>query len=199
VSVDPDTARREAQHILSDGRFKSSSTPRPLRGPLRWLGDRLDSIFGPVGRFLARAPAVIWWILAAALVAFIVWMILRVRQRRIAGADNEGARRTRARDTPETPDELERAADEAERAGDLERAVRLRFRAGLLRLGARGAIRYRPSVTTGEVRRTLRSERFDGLAGTFEEVTYGGRPADPPDVESARRDWPRVLEESGQR
>jgi hypothetical protein len=199
VSVDPGTARREAQHILSDGRFKSSSTPRPLRGPLRWIGDRLESIFGPLGRFLARVPAVVWWILAAALVAFVVWMILRVRQRRIAGADKEGARRTTVRDARESPEELEREADAAERAGDLERAVRLRFRAGLLRLGASGAIRYRPSVTTGEVRRTLRSERFDGLAGTFEEVTYGGRPADPPDVERARCEWPRVLEESGRR
>jgi hypothetical protein len=77
--------------------------------------------------------------------------------------------------------------------------VRLRFRAGLLRLGDRGAIRYRRSVTTGEVRRTLRSERFDDLAGTFEAVTYGGRAAEHRDVDAARRDWPRVLEESGQR
>jgi hypothetical protein len=199
ATVDPDTARREAQHILSDGRFKSSSTPRPLRGPLQWLGDRLESVFGPIERFLARIPAVIWWIAAATLVAFVVWMIVRVRQRRVASAPNGGKRRGPARDAPEDPDALEREADEAERAGDLERAVRLRFRAGLLRLGDRGAIRYRPSVTTGEVRRTLRSARFDDLAGTFEEVTYGGRSADPPDVAAARREWPNVLEESGRR
>ncbi len=70
---------------------------------------------------------------------------------------------------------------------------------GLLRLGDRGAIRYRPSVTTGEVRRALDSHRFDDLAGTFEAVTYGGRAADPPDVDAARREWPHVLEESGRR
>jgi hypothetical protein len=199
VAVDPGSARREAQHILSDGRFKSSSTPRPLRGPLRWIGDRFDSIFGPIGRLLARVPAVVWWVLAAALVAFVVWMIVRVRQRSVARSETDGVRRPVRRDTRDDPDELERDADAAERDGDLDRAVRLRFRAGLLRLGAHGAIRYRPSVTTGEVRRTLRSERFDGLAGTFEEVTYGGRPADPPDVDAARREWPRVLEESGRR
>jgi hypothetical protein len=123
-------------------------------------------------------------------------MILRVRQRRIAAAPEHGAHRAPAADGRDDPDALEREADEAERAGDLQRAVRLRFRAGLLRLGDRGAIRYRPSVTTGEVRRTLRSSRFDGLAGTFEEVTYGGREADPPDVDAARREWPHVLEES---
>lgn len=199
AAVDPDTARREAQHILNDGRFKTSSTPRPLRGPLRWIADRLDAVFGPIGRFLSGLPFIVWWIVAGALIAFVVWMILRVRQRRVATAPKEGARRLTARDTRENADALEREADEAERAGDLDRAVRLRFRAGLLRLGDRGAIRYRPSVTTGEVRRTLRSPRFDGLAGTFEAVTYGGRPADPPDVDAARREWPHVLEESGQR
>ncbi len=77
--------------------------------------------------------------------------------------------------------------------------MRLRFRAGLLRLGDKGAIRYRPSVTTGEVRRTLSSTTFDDLAGTFEAVTYGGRTAAQPDVDDARRAWPRVLEETGRR
>jgi hypothetical protein len=195
VAVDPDTARREAQHILSDGRFKSSSTPRPLRGPLQWIADRL----APITNWFASLPGIVWWIIAGALIAFVAFMILRVRQRRVANAAADGKRRAPARDTREDADALEREADEAERNGDLERAVRLRFRAGLLRLGDRGAIHYRPSVTTGEVRRTLRSSRFDGLAGTFEEVTYGGRVADPPDVDAARRDWPHVLEESGRR
>ena len=104
-----------------------------------------------------------------------------------------------APDDAEDPDDLERAADAAERDGDLARALRLRFRAGLLRLGDRGAIRYRPSVTTGEVRRTLGSRRFDDLAGTFEAVTYGGRPAERPDVDASRREWPSVLEEAGRR
>ena len=96
-------------------------------------------------------------------------------------------------DDSEDPDELERAADDAERAGKLERALRLRFRAGLLRLGDRGAIRYRPSVTTSEVRRVLGSETFDELARTFEAVAYGGRDAEPPDLDTARREWPRVV------
>ena len=85
------------------------------------------------------------------------------------------------------------AADAAERAGRLDAAVRLRFRAGLLRLGDRGAIRYRPSVTTNEVRRVLGSETFDELARTFDAIAYGGRDAEPPDVDAARREWPRVV------
>lgn len=198
-AVDPDEARRAARHILSDGRFRSSSTPRPLRGPLRWVGDRLATVFGPIGRFLERVPGVIWISVLLAVVALIVVLGVRARRRLStrAPAAKGGGAPVEAED--EDADALERAADEAERDGDLARAVRLRFRAGLLRLGDKGAIRYRPSVTTGEVRRTLSSTTFDDLAGTFEAVTYGGRTAAQPDVDNARRAWPRVLEETGRR
>jgi hypothetical protein len=198
-AVDPDEARRAAQHILSDGRFRSSSTPRPLRGPLRWLGDRLGTVFGPVGRFLERIPGGIWISVLIAVVVLIVVLVVRARRRLPARAPAAKSKGGRIGAEAEDPDALERAADEAEHDGDLPRAVRLRFRAGLLRLGDRGAIRYRPSVTTGEVRRTLSSTTFDDLAGTFEAVTYGGRTAAPPDVDNARRAWPRVLEETGRR
>ena len=52
---------------------------------------------------------------------------------------------------------------------------------GLLRLGTRGAIRYRPSVTTGGVRRALGSETLTARRN-LEAVAYGGQPAAPPDV-----------------
>jgi Domain of unknown function (DUF4129) len=197
-AVDPDAARREAQHILSDRRFRSASTPRPLRGPLNWLGDRLETVFRPIGRLLDAIPVPVWYLVLVGLIAFVAWIITRAMRRR-PPARNARKTDARAADEPEDADALERAADEAERDGDLARAVRLRFRAGLVRLGDRGAILYRPSVTTGEVKRSLDSRRFDGLAGTFEAVTYGGRPADRPAVDESRREWPHVLEESGRR
>ena len=94
----------------------------------------------------------------------------------------------------ETPAALERRAEEAERRGDHEAALRLRFRAGLLRLDARGAIAFRPSLPTGEVAQALRSDAFDRLAADFDDVVYGGREADADDVATARREWERVLE-----
>ena len=109
------------------------------------------------------------------------------------------AARHRVDEESEDPDALERAADDAERDGDLERAVRLRFRAGLLRLGQRGAIAYRPSVTTGEVRRALGSDTFDELAETFEGIAYGGQAAQPPDIDTAKRAWPHVVDEAARR
>jgi hypothetical protein len=196
AAVDPDAARDAAREILRDRRFHANPAPRPLRGPLQWIGDRL----APIGRWLGDVfswmPAWVAWVLLVAGVAVVASLIVRAvrgRERRRA-AMGPGA--VVAPDVVENPDALEREANAAERAGEFERALRLRFRAGLLRLGQRGAIHYRSSVTTGEVRRALHSEQFDGLASTFERVTYGGDDASPPDVDTARREWPRVLENS---
>jgi hypothetical protein len=192
-AVDPDSARADVRDILDDRRFRSDPAPRPFRGPLQWIGDRLEPIVRWIGDAIDFVPWFIWLAIVLALVGLVIaWIVRRVqparRARRTATAD------ARPVDT-EDPAVLERAADAAERAGDLETAVRLRFRAGLLRLGNRGAIDYRPSLTTSEVRALLGSDTFDHLAGTFEHVAYGGRRAEPPDVAEARTGWPRVVEQ----
>ena len=153
---------------------------------VRWIGDVIDFV-----------PWYVW----LAIVLFITGLVVAWIVRRV-----QPARRARSSRTPadrgagaEDPAVLEREADAAERRGDLERAVRLRFRAGLLRLGDRGAVDYRPSLTTSEVRAALDSDTFDHLAGTFERVAYGGRPAGPPDVAEARTEWPRVVKQGPRR
>lgn len=199
-TVDPDAARHEAQRILRDRRFHNKPAPRPLRGPLEWLADRLHSFFDWVGRLLAPVPGFVWLALALAIVAAVVARIVVVSQRRRGAAGPTTRRRRRAADEqPEDPDALEAEANHAERSGDLARAIRLRFRAGLLRLGNRGAVDYRPSMTTREVRAALGSQTFDELARTFEAVAYGGRQPRRADVEASRRSWPRVLDEVDRR
>jgi Domain of unknown function (DUF4129) len=191
--VDPDSARAVARDILRSRRFRSSPTPRPLRKPLSWIGDRLHGVTDWFGRALSHIPAPLLLVLGVGVVAIAAAIIVsKVRARR--GSPDAQVRHARTDDTAaEDPDALERAAEAAERAGELDTSVRLRFRAGLLRLGQRGAIRYRPSVTTSEVRRVIGSETFDELARTFEAIAYGGRDAEPPDVDAARREWPRVV------
>jgi hypothetical protein len=196
-AVDPDQARNDARQILSDARYHKSPAPRPLRGPLSWIGDRLHGITNWIGDRLGAVPGAVWIAIAVGIVtAIIVRVVVVSNRRRIAGSHD---RAIRIALESEDPSALEREADAAERDGDLDRALRLRFRAGLLRLGDRGAITYRPSVTTGEVRRVLGSQTFDELARAFEHVAYGGQPAVPPDLENARREWPRVLDEAGRR
>jgi Domain of unknown function (DUF4129) len=196
AAVDPDEARQSARQILSGRQFKSAPTPRPLRKQLNWLGDRLHGPLDWIGRVLSDIPG-IWLLVIALLVVALATAVVVNRVRARAGSPDARRGSPRIADAePEDPAALERAADAAELAGRLEEALRLRFRAGLLRLGDRGAIRYRPSVTTNEVRRSLGSETFDDIARTFEAVAYGGRDAAPPDLDTARRQWPQVVASS---
>jgi hypothetical protein len=195
--VDPDSARADVRRILDDRRYRSDPAPRPFRGPLRWFGDRLATIEHWIGDVLRFVPRFVWLgagLLAVGLLA--AWIMRRVqRSSTRAGASVAGARGAARED----PVALEREAEVAEQRGDLERAVRLRFRAGLLRLGNRGVIEYQPSLTTSEVRTLLGSDSFDDLAGTFEAIAYGGRRAVPPDVAAARTNWPKVVEQGRRR
>jgi hypothetical protein len=191
-----DDARAEARRILGERKYRGTDLPRPLHGFLDWLGRR----FHFVGRFWGWAAEhvpggdrLLWTVLAAAIVALAAWAAMQLARRRVGRRTRDVEAVASARETD--PRELERLADEAERRGDLEIALRLRFRAGLLRLGRAHALELRPSITTGEVRRALRNERFDRLARSFDEVVYGRRPPRADDVAAARAEWPRVVEE----
>ena len=193
IGVDPDDARAAARSIVSGRRYRSAPTPRPFRKPLQWLGDRLAPVWRWLGDVFSHVPPLLLLFLAfAVVVGAITYAVLMVRTRRGVPVTSRRAGRVPGEES-EDPNELERLADVAEREGRLDHALRLRFRAGLLRLGTRGAIKYRPSLTTGEVRRALGSESFDELARTFEAVAYGGRDAALPDLERARQSWPEVV------
>ncbi len=109
------------------------------------------------------------------------------RSGRGAGSDDE---------SEDSPRSLERRADRAASEGDHATAVRLRFRAGLQRLAGVHAIELRPSLTAGQVARSVPSRHLRGLTSTFERVVYGGAPATPDDSSAARRDWPIAVEEA---
>jgi hypothetical protein len=194
--VDPDRAREQAREILGGRRYKPADVPRPFEGALEWLGDRLR----PIGDFFSRiTESLAGKIVLAALLAGVVALVavLVARRRAAAGATSGRSRRRASPDAHADPARLEREADAAERRGDLDVALRLRFRAGLLRLDRTGAIRFRPSITTGQVARRLRLRDFDDLAITFDAVAYGGRHASATDLRSARSGWPRVLDQAG--
>jgi hypothetical protein len=194
--VTPSQAREQARRILAERRFHGTKLPRPLHGVLDWLSRHLD--------FLGRAwhsvsvgvggQDVLWSIVGAACVAIAVTVALRLARRRVRLEASLASGGTRAR--AEDPGELDRLATEAERRGDLEIALRLRFRAGLLRLGRARVLPVRPSLRTGEARRAVHSARFDRLARDFDEVVYGRRDVRADDLAAAREEWPRVLEDA---
>jgi hypothetical protein len=188
-------ARADAARILSERRFRGSSVPRPFHGALAWLGRELRRAWSPFRRLERWLPGPTFWIvLGGIVVALAAWLARRLGQRRGAAALDRLAREREARG--KSARELEREAAEAEARGELELALRLRFRAGLLRLARAEAIPARESLTNAQLRRLLDSAAFARLADDFDEVVYGERTPSPDDVERARTEWPRVLEEA---
>lgn len=189
----PADDRRQARAVLAERRFHGAELPRPLAGPLEWIGERIDVVIdwiNDAGEDAPGGPVALWTVLAAIVLLAATLLTSTTIRRRALALD-----RARAAAVPaaEDPAVLEREAERAERDGDWERAVRLRFRAGLLRLDRRRVIVYRPSMTTGEVARALDSPAFREVGDRFDEIAYGGRPAEPDDAEHARRGWAEVL------
>jgi len=185
--------RQDAREVLAERRFQEADVPGPFRGIIRWLRDRVPDL-GWLDDLLPGGRSVVWIVLGAVL-ALLAWFVARrFLTTRIRASAAQQQALAAARD--EDPRALEARADAAEAAGDLEAALRLRFRAGLLRLDASGAIDFRPSISTIEVRRRLHDDDFDALAATFDDVVYGGRPPAADDLAAARERWPRVIEDA---
>lgn len=193
-------ARDDARRILDSRRFKPAKTPRPFRGVLRKLAEWLRPVTRPLGRLWVNItqPRLGMALPAGVLLAVCVVVAVRmVRRRTEAALGGPGGSRHRRHGLD--PDALDQQAATAEADGDYDTALRLRFRAGLLRLDAAGAVKLRPSLTTGELTRRVRSAELHELAATFEAVAYAGEHADAEDVAAARSRWPRVLEQAGRR
>jgi hypothetical protein len=191
-------APARAEHILAERRFTGSSVPRPFHRVLAWLGGKLsfvDRFVHRTGEHTPGGDSVVW-----AILGLLVLAVAAVTSARIA-ARREGrwivADRRERRRGPVDPAVLEREAAEAEERGDFERALRLRFRAGLIRLGRDDRLPLRDSLTSGQASALLHLDEFDALAHDFDEVVYGRRPPAREDVVRAREEWARVLTRGG--
>lgn len=187
--ADAERARADARRILDGDRYQEREVPRPLRGVLRWIGERAQDVGEPVGDLLST-PAGAVTAVAVVLVgaAILAGMAARRRNRTHEAAEVRRRRAHRA-----DPAALDREAVAAERDGDLSTAVRLRFRAGVLRLEEAGAVAVRADTTTRRVVASVPSPALAALGRTFDEVAYGGRAAAADDVDAARREWPSIV------
>ncbi|QXC61383.1 hypothetical protein KSP35_00560 [Aquihabitans sp. G128] len=187
-------ARRTARQVLDDDKYHQRELPKPFRGPLRWLADRLR----PVGRFLDRlvqpildlpgGPAILVALFVGAGAALTAFLVSR---RSRAAVSRSG--RARLVDPTLDPVDLERRADAAEAAGDLAAALRWRHLAGLLRLARADRLVLRPDTTAAGAARQVDLPAMDRLTADFEEIVYGGREATSADLAAARAGWSEVL------
>jgi hypothetical protein len=205
-----ENARNQAREILSRPPFhtRGQSSFHPLAGALHRIGHWLDDLFGPIGRWIEdhllqptahgfKLAFGGWWPYAAGAIAvaagaLAAYLLTKRRARRSAVSSAGGAWHG---PQEEDADELEREAAEAERQSELERAIRLRFRAGLVRLEHQGVIEHRDVLTTQQLKRTVNSVTFAGLATDLERIVYGGSTATTESVAAARDGWRRVPDE----
>jgi hypothetical protein len=144
---------------------------------VEWVTAISDAVGGPlVMALLVGAVLVV-------ITALITTNLGRRRARRVEARIRREHERVRGLD----PSELERRAEEAERRGDLADAFHLLFQAALIHLDRAGAIDLTPGTTTGLLAETLGSPEFRHLAGRFDAVVYGDKPALSADVAAARR------------
>ncbi len=164
--------------------------PAPL---LKWIGERWAEIRGALAALLDRfhllegsAPAywlvIVWLVLvlcALGILAHIARSAWRGRERRARAAAGERGSAGRPAGGPEWEAEARRLAA----AGRLREASLALYQALLLRLDARGAVRYDPSKTPGDYRREARKKpdaarALDAFLRRFEPVAFGGRALD---------------------
>jgi hypothetical protein len=177
--------------------------PRSLPGPLQWLADRwgearawLAEMLERLGVQDAAAPLLFWGMIALLGVAALVILAhfagvgrgaWRARERRGRAAD-AGAGTTLPRGAAEWEAEARRAAAE----GRLRDAALALYQALLLRLDARGDVRYDPAKTPGDYRLETRAKPeaarvLDAFLRAFEPVAFGGRPIDGAGYDALRR------------
>jgi hypothetical protein len=189
-----DRARNEAEDILAERRFQDPDIPSPLREPLTWIGDRIQDVFNFLFGWIGGPAELPWLILGALVMIAAALVALRLARRRadVEGPEGVGA----VLRAHLSADDLEREADAEEARGDHARAVRLRFRAGLMRLASQGVIPRAAAITNREVARLARAPSFPSVAQSFDEITYGRRPAGPDDLELSRAGWVAVRRET---
>ena len=205
-----DTARQQAEHILSRPPFASApkTSPGLLSGVLHWMGRALKFIFGGFFSWIFHHVLVHvghgftfvfgnWWPVAAAVLAVGVGvataMILARRRARVEGRVGAASL---AVDVDLDEEQLRQLAAAATAAGDFESAVRLLFRWGVRRLSDVGAVANGPAKTDSQLTGALRSASFADVQRRHERIVYGRVEATRDDVDASTAGWERVLRES---
>jgi hypothetical protein len=163
---------------------------------LDWIGNLVGGLLDRLHVMQHAAPVLFWvlvgW-LAVSAVAIAVHLVLTFMQgwtarERAADAQVPAAE---AAARPRTPEAWEDEARRAVAQGRLRDAAVATYQALLLRLDARGVVRYDPAKTPGEYRRETRRDpavagAFGGFLRAFEPVAFGGRALDGAGYERLR-------------
>lgn len=150
---------------------------------VEWVTAISDAVGGPVVMALLVGAVLV------VTTAIVTTNLGRRRARQVEARIRREHERVRGLD----PAELELRAEAAEERGDLAEAFHLLFQAALIHLDRAGAIDLTPATTTGLLAEELATPEFGHLAGRFDAVVYGDKPAIQDDVDAARHLPDRML------
>lgn len=200
-ALDAETIRRTATEVLAGPGFRLDSgvsDPEPSL-LLELLFLFVEWIFNAF-RFLQGLPAVLQFVIAAALVgilAILVWHIVATILS-VCGPRRAALPAGQTRLPSVRPEDLEQSADAAARAGNLVTAVRYLFQAALRRIEIAAGTPWPRGLTDRELlARTTPSPLHAPLSGfvdTLERAWYGDQPCAPADLGACREHHGRIIE-----
>lgn len=196
---DPAEVIRE---VKSDEAFKIHKVTQriPKQRESRWTWD-----FSGVGGVVALLGQIVMWMLAAALLASLIWMlwinrrVLRLGAGGKATPDARKARVVMGMDvSPETlPADIPAAAMALWRQGRHHEALGLLYRGAISRIIETAGVDIHESDTEGDCLRRVeeagsaaRPDYFRGITGAWMRLAYARRDPDEAEVEALCRQWP---------
>ena len=207
ATVSPRAARIQSdlRQILSDPEYAVKPPGETIAQRVgRWISEQwtafkdwLDRIFSFGGRAGPGTARFMMWVVLAALIIGIAYVLAYAIRRGKWGKGSRGQRRPERtvstdalEERVEDPDSLLAVARELAASGQFHRAYRAIFLAILLRMDKVELIRFDRSRTNGEYLRSLRAHPdvlawMRPLANDFDFRWYGGHPVDEPDYRRA--------------
>ncbi|HET6763336.1 MAG TPA: DUF4129 domain-containing protein [Longimicrobiaceae bacterium] len=190
---------RALQKVYARPEFAPERTDGWLHRLYTWWEGVKDAWWAWVWKLqvLQHTAPVVFWILigwlAVAAIGIAVHLVYtfaqgwRTREAALAAAASGSPGTPRARTADDWDEEARRAAAE----GRLRDASIATYQALLLRLDARGVVRFDPAKTPGDYRREARKHAaagpaMGGFLRQFEPVAFGGRPVDGGSYERLR-------------
>jgi hypothetical protein len=209
VQTAPAPGPAEVARALQKVYARPEFAPERTSGVLRWLGDLWKGVTDWIGSVLGglvdrlhllehTAPVLFWllvgWMVVSAVaiaVHLAVTLAQGLRTRERAADAAAGGAGAGAGPRPRTPEAWDEEARSAVAEGRLRDAAVATYQALLLRLDARGVVRYDAAKTPGEYRRETRRDpavagSFGGFLRAFEPVAFGGRALDGAGYERLR-------------
>jgi hypothetical protein len=198
-----DVLQNEVRRLSAPGQARETDIQRSLRSayagllpsanPFQRFADRvalfLEEHLADFMNFIARfgrQTSLVAWLILVGLVALATWFVVsRLKLSRDVSSAGGKASKGRVVD-------WQAEAESAFAAGDLERAVRAQYQVLVQALASRGAVKTRPSLTSGDCRvgtaRNLPSAYgvVDLASSAFERVSYGRDAPDAGDLDAVR-------------